>query len=124
MLRTTSLLIVMVLAAGPAGSLACDLWCNSPAADPHHRAIGCHDASPASPIGQQIAPASGCHDAAGIAPFVREVRQTESLGNPIASPAVVELSSIGIDHDGIATGWWVFKVQPPRPPSSRAVLRV
>jgi hypothetical protein len=123
MLRTTSLLIVMVLAGGPMGSLACELWCNSPAPDSHHRATGCHDASPASPIGQQITSAAGCHDAAGIAPFVAEVRQAESVCHTITPATVVELSAIGL-HDGSATGWWVFKVQPPRPPSSRAVLRV
>jgi hypothetical protein len=124
MLRTTSLLIVMVLAGGPIGSLACELWCNSPAAGSHHAAIGCHDASSAPPADQQITSAAGCHDAADIAPFVTEVRHTESARHTTTPPAVFQFGSIGADHERIATGWWVFKAQPPRPPSSSDVLRV
>ena len=124
MLRT-ALLIVLVVAGNPVGSLACELWCNSPAGADHHRAVGCHDASQSGPKGQQIAPyVAGCHDAAAIGPFVAEVRQAESAPVGTATAARFDTSSIGPDNDETAAGWCVFDVQPPRPSSSRAVLRV
>lgn len=123
MLRTATLLIVTILAGGPVGSLGCELWCTSPAAEDHHRSVGCHDASLTSPPGPQIASTAGCHDAAAITPFVTEARQTESAS--IATPpALFESVSIGRGHDKTAAGWCVFDVQPPRPPSSRGILRV
>ncbi len=123
MLRT-ALLIVLVMAGSPVGSLVCELWCNGPAGADHHRVVGCHDASQSGPNGQQIAPSvAGCHDAAAIAPFVAVVRQAESA--PVGTAAAAfDTSSIGPDNDETAAGWCLFNVQPPRPPSSRAVLRV
>lgn len=124
MLRT-ALLIVLVMAGTPAGSLACELWCNSPAGDDHHRAVGCHDASQSGPNDQQIAShAAGCHDAAGIAPFVAEVRRAESAPIATATGSIVDMRSITPDHDETAAGWCVFDVQPRRSPASHAVLRV
>jgi len=124
MLRT-ALLIVLVMAGSPVGSLACELWCNSPAGEERHRVVGCHDASRSGPTGQQIAPSvAGCHDAAAIAPFVAEARPVESAPLRTAAVALFDASSIGPDNDETAAGWCVFDVQPPRPPSSRAVLRV
>ena len=126
MLRTTPLLIVMVLAGDPTGSLACELWCSTPAAQDHHRAIGCHDASRHSPQGRQIAsitPTADCLDAAVVTPFVAEARQTESDA-AAAPPTLFEFGSNDPDHDEIAADWWVFKVPPRRPSSSSAVLRV
>ena len=123
MLRT-ALLIVLVMAGNPIGSLACELWCNSPAGADHHRAVGCHDASQSGSTGQQIAHVDGCHDAAAIAPFVAEVRQAESAPVATAAAALFDTSSITPDNDETAAGWCVFNAQPPRPPSSRAVLRV
>ena len=124
MLRTT-LLIVLVMAGSPVSSLACELWCSSPAGDDHHRAVGCHDASQSGATGQQIAPyVAGCHDAAAIAPFIAEVRQAESAPIATVQAAVFDTSSIAPDNDQTAAGWRVFDVQPPRQPSSRPVLRV
>jgi hypothetical protein len=122
MLRT-ALLIVLVMAGSPVGSLACELWCNSPAGEDHHRAVGCHDAS--APKGPQVVPyLAGCHDAAAIAPFVAEVRQAESAPAGTATAALFDTRSIAPDDGEAAAGWCVFDVQPARPPSSRAVLRV
>jgi len=124
MLRT-ALLIVLVMAGGPAGSLACELWCNSPAGEERHRAVGCHDASPFGPAGQQVAPyVAGCHDAAAIALFVAEVRQAESTRVGTVTAALFDTRSIAPDNDATAAGSYVFDVQPPRPPSSGLVLRI
>ena len=124
MLRTWTLLFVLVLAVGPPGSLACELWCSSPAAEDHHRAVGCHDASHTFLPGPQIASTAGCHDAAVNRLFVTEARQTESAPVAAAPVALFDSSSIGADNDETSASWCVFNVQPPRPPSSRAVLRV
>jgi len=126
MLRTTTLLIVMALAVGPTGSFACVLWCSTPAADAHRRAVGCHDASPAAPTGRQIASVAGCHDAAAIAPFLTEARQAESgySASVAASPALGQSRPTVHDRDGIAAAWPVFNAEQPRAPSSRPVLRV
>ena len=123
-LPTTTLLTVMILAWGPVGSLGCELFCASPAAEDHHRSVGCHDASHTLPPGQQIASTAGCHDAAAVTPFVTEARQTEFAPAAAQPLALFDSSSIGPDHDETTAGWCVFNVQPPRPPSSRAVLRV
>ena len=125
MLRASTLLIVLVLAGGPVGALACELWCNSPAGEHHHRAVGCHGAFQSVSEAQQIAPyATGCLDAAAVAPFVTEARPTESRSIAAAPVAFFDASSIGPDHDGTTTGWCVCSAPPPRPPSSRLVLRV
>jgi hypothetical protein len=124
MLRT-ALLIVLVMAGSPVGSLACELWCNSPAGEDHHREVGCHDASRSGPTGQQIGSGvAGCHDAAPIAPFVAEVRQAESDPVGTVTAALFDTSAIVPDNAETAAGWYVFDVQPPRPPSARAVLRL
>jgi len=103
MLRTAPLLIVMILAWGPVGSLGCELWCASPVADGHHRSVGCHDAT-------------------AIRPFVTEARQTTPIaGAPVA---LFDSRSMNRDNDQTTAGWCVFDIQPPRPSSSRAVLRV
>jgi len=123
MLRTTTLLIVTVLAGGPASSLACELWCSSAAAEDHHRAVGCHDASQNVPTGQQVRSTTGCHAAATTTPFVTEARQTDSAN--VAGPlAHVDSSSIGPDSDETTAGRCVFNVQPRRPTSARTLLRV
>jgi hypothetical protein len=123
MLRTTTLLIVTVLAGGPVGSLGCELWCTSPAAAEHRRSVGCHDASHTLPPGPQISSTIGCHAAAVTIPFVAEVRHAESA--PVATvAAALDTRSIAPDNDETAAGWCVFNVQPPRPPSSRVLLRV
>lgn len=101
-----ALLIVLVMAGSPAGSLACEPWCNSPAGEAHHRAVG-------------------CHDAAAMTPFVAEVRHPERalVGTPTA--ARFDTSSIARDHEETTTGWGVCNARPlPRPCSSRIVLRV
>ena len=126
MLRTATLLIVVVLAGASTRSLACELWCATPAADTHHRAVGCHDASQAEPKAARIARHAGCHDAVAIMPFITEARQTESrfFGYVATSPALFQSRSIVQHNDGIVTGWSVFNGQPPHGSSSRPVLRV
>jgi hypothetical protein len=123
MLRT-ALLIVLVMAGSPVGSLVCELWCNSPAGKEHHRSVGCHDASRTVFPGPQIASSVGCHDAAATTPFVTQARQTESTPIATASVARFDSNSISTDNDQMTAGWCVFNVQPTRPPSSRPVLRV
>jgi hypothetical protein len=123
MLRT-ALLIVLVMAGSPVGSLVCELWCNSPAGEEHHRSVGCHDASGTLPPGSHIASAVGCHDTAATTPFVTEARQMESTPVATASVAPFDSSSIGTGNDQVTAGWSVFNVQPACPPSSRPVLRV
>ena len=120
----TALLIVLVMAGSPIGSLACELWCNSPAGADHHRAVGCHDASRTASPGPQVASTAGCHDAAATTPFITEGRQTESTPVNAASVALFDSNSIGLDNDETTAGWRVFNVQPARPPSLRLVLRV
>ena len=124
MLRTTTLLTVAILAAGPVGSLGCELWCSSPAVVDHYRGVGCDDASRTSPLGPQLTSTIGCHDAAAIAPFIAEVRRAESAPVATAAVALFDTSSIAPDNDKTAAGWWAFEVQPPPPPSFRPVLRV
>ena len=125
MIRITTLLIVMAIAGTPVGSAACELWCNSPAGGDHHRAVGCHDASQSGPQGPRIAPyVIDCDPAIAIAPFVNEARQTESRMLAAARLAFFQPGTIGSDYDDVPTGWCVFNVQPPRPYSSRDVLRV
>jgi len=124
MLRTTTLLIVMLLAGGPASSLVCELWCGGPAAEDHHRAIGCDDASSSAPERQQFAAVvGGCHDAVAASPFLTEERQTES-GPAATDAAVLQLGSMAQDIDRVAAGWSVFQVQPLRGPSLHTVLRI
>jgi hypothetical protein len=125
MLRT-ALLIMLVMAGSPVGSLVCELWCNSPTGKEHHRPVGCHDASQSRPAGQQIAPSvAGCHDAAAMRPFVTESRQAESRSVAAAPGIFFDASSIGPDNDETTTSWDVLNGQPPpRPSSSRPVLRV
>lgn len=126
MRHTTTLLIVLVLSADPAGSLACELWCSTPAAQDHHRAIGCHDASRHSLRGRHVTLITStprCHDAAAIAPFVSEARQTESAQVASSHAALFAAGSVG-PEDEATIGGCAFIVRPPRPPSSRAVLRV
>lgn len=126
MLRTTTLLIVMLLAGGPTGSLICESWCGTPAADAHHRAAGCHDAYQAAPKGQQLARYAGCHDATGMAPFVAEARQTESGHSEYVAAAVTFVQPRSTVHhsNGNAAVWSVFNGPSPHVPVSRPVLRV
>jgi hypothetical protein len=125
MLRTTTLLIVTILAGGPVVSLGCELWCTSPAAAEHHRSVGCHDASPTVPSAPQFVSTTGCHDAAALTPFVTEARRTASASVAATPVALVDSVSLGRPAiDETTGGWCLFKVHPPRPPSSRPVLRV
>jgi len=124
MLHTATLLLVTILAGGPIGSLGCELWCTSPAAADHHRSVGCHDASGTVPPNPQIVSTAGCHDAVAITPFVTEAPRTESAPVAAASAALCDSNSIGPDNDETTARWCLFNVQPPRPPSSRDVLRV
>src|SRR5215204_5331965 len=111
MLRTV-LPIVLVMAGSPVNSLACELWCNSPAGDDHQRTVGCHDSSRSGPKGQQIAPyVTGCPDAVPVAPFVAEVRQVDAPGGTWTA-ALFETNSIAVDNDKTIAGWRVFDVQP------------
>jgi len=122
MFRTTTLLIVMVLTGGPTSSLACELWCSAPAAEDHHRTIGCHDASTSAPMGQQIGAVGGCHDAVAVAPYVTEARQAES--ESAATQTAVLLGAMTLDVGRVAAGLSVFQVRPLRSPLLHTVLRI
>src|SRR5688572_21623589 len=61
MVRSATLLIVMILAGGPAGPLACELWCATPAAENHHLGVGCQHASHTLLPEDQIASQGVCH---------------------------------------------------------------
>ncbi len=122
MLRPTTLLITMVLAGGPTGSLACELWCTSPAAEDHHREAGCHDSSEAAPKGSQLTLGADCHDDVATMPAVIEARHAES-GYGGAVSAFFTSGSL-VRYGGSVASWSAFKVQPPHASSSRAVLRV
>ena len=123
MLRTTTLLIVMVLTGGPTSSLVCELWCSAPAAADHHREVGCHDAFTSAPKSQQIGAAGDCHDAVAVAPYVTEARAAQSE-SAATQPAVPQLGSMAPDIARIAAGWGVLQVHPPGGPPPQTVLRI
>jgi hypothetical protein len=77
MLRTGTLLIVMVLAGMPASAVACELWCTHPGgAVPQHEAE-CHD-DRTSQDGWKPSAVVSCHVDLTIAPFLTEAKQTPS----------------------------------------------
>lgn len=122
MLRTTTLLLVMALASGPAGALTCEVWCSTAAAESHH-AAGCHDASRGWPMHQQVASTAGCHDAAVLSLFPGEARLIES--QRMAAPlALFQFEWVAAGTSAIAGAWCGLDVAPPRPSSSGSVLRV
>jgi hypothetical protein len=116
--------MVMFLAVGPASAFACELWCSTPAADIHHRAVGCHDASLATSTDQQIVSTARCDGAAVMTPFISEARQAESGYGAAAPPVLLHFGSIPPDNDESSAPWSVFNVQTPGVPASRAVLRI
>jgi hypothetical protein len=123
MLRVTTLLIVMVLAAGPTSSLVCDVWCSTPAAEDHHQRPGCHDASGGSMDGQRVAAAGRCDDAGAFTPFLTEARQIDP-GRGTIPAAVLQLHSIVPDVDRVIARWRVLQLQPHRGPLLHPVLRI
>jgi hypothetical protein len=123
MVRSATLLIVMMLAGGPVGPLGCELWCTSAAAEDHHVGVGCQHASHTLAPDHQIASQGVCH-AAALTEVVIEARQTESAPAAGAPLAPFDPGFIGPGDDRVAAGRYVFNVSPPRPPCSRAVLRV
>jgi hypothetical protein len=123
MLRTTTLLIVLLLSGGPAGALACELWCLTGAAESHH-AAGCHDPSYGRPMGQQVASTAGCHGAPELAPLISEVRLSQSQRSA-GPPALFQYGYVAaVKTSALVAGWSGLFVGPLRPSSFRAVLRV
>ncbi len=124
MRRTTALLVVTLLAGTPGLSLACELWCNTPSADAHRGAIGCHKTpDPGAPGRQLLAAVPDCHDAPAVTVFLNEARQPDTRSvTMIASghetpAAIVRRAPIG---DGGST----FNGRSPRRPAFRAILRI
>ena len=123
MLRTTAILIVMLLAGTPGVSLACGLWCNTPAAERHHSAVGCHRTTDAGISGEQvIAAAAGCHDALTVTAFVNEARQSETRSEAMVSAVLTP--AVFVRHDFTREGWLVCNGQSARPPAFRTILRI
>ena len=123
MLRTTATLIVMLLAGTPVVSIACGLWCNTPAAEGHHSVVGCHRTPDAGIPGQQaVAAAAECHDAPAVTAFVNEARSSEPRSQAMVS--AVPTPTVFVHHDFTREGWLVFSGQSARPPAFRAILRI
>ena len=122
MLRATTLLILMGLAGGPISSLICELWCSSPAAEAHHRAVGCHNAFTTAGAGQEIVARGCCHDAVSIAPLPAEAKPTNS------GPRTLPVLQLGVrtpDTHRVTAAWHVFQVTPaPGPSLHTVVLRI
>ena len=123
MRRTTAILTVMLLAGAPGASLACEIWCNTPAAETHHRAAGCHRTSEEGIPGEQVVVAAiKCHDAPAAAAFVNEARQLET--GSVARVSVHGTPPVFASHDFGHEGWAVFNGHSARPPSFRTILRI
>lgn len=117
MLRTTTLLLVMVLVGDPATALACEFSCSGPA---HHRTAGCHDASASAPDGPQVEAVRGCHHAVAGAPFLTEAQQAKSR----PAPTVLQPGSMTPNIGPVPAGSSVFRAQPPRGPLVPILLRI
>ena len=124
MARTLTLLIVMVLGGGPAGSLACELWCTTPAAHGHHEAVGCHDRSVTLRTGEQVASAIVCHDGDDTTPFLTEARQTEGVPALSTAPAFVDFNMASPGPNMTSAGTSVSNLRPSLSPASLVVLRI
>lgn len=123
MLRTTAILIVMLLAGTPGVSLACGLWCNTPAAEGHHSVVGCHRTRDAGIPGEQaVAAAAECHDALAVTAFVNEAQQSETRS--VAMVPAVPTHAVFVPHDHTRRGWFAFNGQSARPPALRTILRI
>ena len=124
MRRGTVLLIVMLLAGTPGVSLACELWCNTPAGETHHGTVGCHRAPDAGIPGKQvIATAVGCHEAATITAFVNEPRRPDTRPVTIVA-AVSDTPAVWVRGHLTDEGWFIFNGQASRPSAFRTILRV
>ena len=124
MARTLTLLIVMVLGGGPAGSLACELWCTTPAAHGHHEAVGCHDRAVTLRTGEQVASAIVCHDGDDTALFLMEARQTAGVPAVSSASAFVEFNHVSPDGNMTSAGAGISNLRPPVSPALPVVLRI
>jgi hypothetical protein len=122
MRRTTALLTVMLVAGTPGASLACELWCNTPAAESHRSAVGCHHTPDAGQGEQVTATAGECHEAPAVAAFLKESRppdtHTVTIASAVDTPAAVFRRDV--EHEG----WCVFSGRSVRPPALHTVLRI
>ena len=123
MKRTTTLLIVLFLTGAPASSLACELWCRTPASSNHHHALGCHDGSRHLHYGLELSPLVTCHSAGATAPFLTEARppKTDSIG---VIPSGFDASVIRVSTDPHAVGWWDSITGPPSIENGHTILRI
>jgi hypothetical protein len=112
----------MVLATAPATSLACELWCTMPAAQNHHRVLGCDDPSRSPSQGQHVIASAVCHTTDAITPFVTEVRPTDAT--PLAALRAIPTGSFVPYADAAAALWLVCNIPPPVSPSPLSVLRI
>lgn len=124
MLRTTALLIVMLLAGHPGVSLACELWCKTSAADAHHSVIGCHKAPDPGALGNQVTAAvADCHDAPVVTAILNEARQPDT--RPVTMVAAGHGTPAVLAHCALVDeGWSVFNGQSAHPPAFRTILRI
>ena len=123
MRRPTTVLIVMLLAGAPGVSLGCELWCSTPAAETHHRAVGCHRTPDEGLPGEQVvSAAAGCHNAPAVTPFVNEGRQPET--RPVAMASVHGTPTVFANHDFTHESWSVFNGQSVHAQSFRTILRI
>ena len=124
MRRGTALLVVMLLAGTPGVSLACELWCDTPAAETHHSTVGCHLAPNFGIAGEQVvATASGCHGAAAVTAFVNESRRPDTRPVTIVL-GLSDTPAVCVRGHVTDEGWSVFNGQASRPSAFRTVLRI
>ena len=122
MLRTTPLLIVMMLLGNSGVALVCELWCFSRAGEEHHGADRCHEASIPDSPDRQLAATTGCSSPL-LAAFINEARPTNTRPMPVTLPSGRSISQ-GEDRAVGTEDWRVFNVRPPRPQASRTILRI
>lgn len=122
MLRITPALIVTILLGGPGVSLACELWCVSPAGEGHHTARGCHDPSVPLAGDARILPTAACH-APELTFFLSETKQNAPPA-PAISPAAPSPGSLPNVRGGSFDGRRAVTPDRALPPEYRAILRI
>ena len=122
MRRPTAFLVVLLLTALPGVSLACELWCNTPAASAHRDAVGCHRADAVDGATTQVGAAAECHDAPALTAFLIEPRQPEP--RPTATAPVMASAALAIDRSLRERSRPAAEVRPARPPAFRTILRI
>jgi hypothetical protein len=124
MLRSTALVIVLLLAGTPGVSLACEIWCNAPGADDCRHGVGCcqHSRDGACARPEIAATGSECGEAPSLSPFLNESRHTSP--RPLVSTAAAhEWPNLFANRDH-AGNWFIPGAGRGRPPALPTVLRI